>query len=70
MSSKVELKSYISEVIQLEKQEDELKQKMKYIKTKKDKLHNSVINYMSENVFGFRNIFGIEWNRFSNSWRL
>jgi GABA(A) receptor-associated protein len=28
------------------------------------------INYMSENVFGFRNIFGIEWNRFSNSWRL
>jgi hypothetical protein len=56
MSSKVELKSYISEVIQLEKQEDELKQKMKYIKTKKDKLHNSVINYMSENNLTHKDI--------------
>lgn len=56
MSSKVELKNFISEVIQLEKQEDELKQKMKYLKTKKDKLHNAVINYMSENNLTHKDI--------------
>ncbi len=48
MTSKIELKTFISDFIHLNKQEDELKQKMKYLKTKKDKIHNSIINYMSE----------------------
>lgn len=49
MANKSELKSYISEYINIDKEENVYKDKLKNIKNKKTKIHDFIINYMSNN---------------------
>lgn len=49
MSDKSQLKHFISEFISLNNEEENLKNKIKNLKTKKDKIHDSIVNYMSNN---------------------
>lgn len=49
MSEKSQLKLYISEFINLDKEENLYKDKIKNLKNKKEKVHDSIVNYMSNN---------------------
>jgi len=49
MSDKNQLKAFISEYIYLNKEENIYKDKMKNLKNKKDKIHDHIVNYMSNN---------------------
>ncbi len=49
MSEKSQLKLFISEFITLDKEENIYKDKIKNLKNKKDKIHDNIVNYMSNN---------------------
>ena len=49
MTDKNQLKQFINDFITLNKEEEIYKEKMKNLKTKKDKIHDTIINYMSNN---------------------
>ena len=49
MSEKSQLKLIIGEFVSLDKEENIYKDKIKYIKNKKEKIHDSIVNYMSNN---------------------
>lgn len=49
MSEKSQLKLYISEFINLDKEENVYKDKIKNLKNKKEKIHDNIVNYMSNN---------------------
>ena len=56
MNSKNDFKTHITQFLEYNNQENQLKEKMKYIKSKKEKLHTSIINYMSENDIADKDI--------------
>jgi hypothetical protein len=56
MNSKQELKTSISAFLQYTQQEDELKEKMKILKQKKEKLHGNIIQYMTDNDIADKDI--------------
>lgn len=49
MSEKSQLKLFISEFITLDKEENIYKDKIKNLKNKKEKIHDNIVNYMSNN---------------------
>ena len=49
MSEKSQLKLFISEFITLDKEECIYKDKIKNLKNKKEKIHDNIVNYMSNN---------------------
>ena len=49
MSEKSQLKLFISEFITLDKDESIYKDKIKNLKNKKEKIHDNIVNYMSNN---------------------
>lgn len=49
MTDKNQLKQFINDFITLNKEEEIYKEKIKNLKTKKDKIHDTIINYMSNN---------------------
>lgn len=49
MSEKTQLKQIISDFINLDKEENIYKDKIKNLKNKKEKIHDSIVNYMSNN---------------------
>lgn len=49
MSEKSHLKGIISEYIILDKEENIYKDKLKNLKNKKEKIHDNIVNYMSNN---------------------
>lgn len=49
MSDKSQLKLFISEYININKEEDIIKNKIKVLKNKKEKIHDNIVNYMSNN---------------------
>jgi seryl-tRNA synthetase len=49
MTDKNQLKQFINDFITLNKEEEMYKEKMKNLKNKKDKIHDTIINYMSNN---------------------
>ena len=49
MSDKNQLKQFINDFITLNKEEEIYKEKIKNLKNKKDKIHDTIINYMSNN---------------------
>lgn len=49
MTDKTQLKTFITDFISLNNDEEILKTKLKNLKMKKDKIHDVIINYMSNN---------------------